>query len=321
MHRIWYGWVQLFLYFILIAPSHAAIYGFDQRRDVFQLPRNEKKLSESIALAFGANFLTPLDNTHLQHEEFQDRIYGDQELMCKSEKFWRQPSFGHCTAFLVHERVLLTAGHCLLAKGIAVNSRHPYCDGFAFWLNYALSERTDSELGARIPRENVLRCSRVIYAQNDNETNPERDPVDFALLELSQPVTHGKPLAIAPENSVSVNDLVFTMGHPHGLPLKHSGTARVLDADYLTSFSVNLDTLGGNSGGPVFNTDNQVVGLLIAGHQFDTYKTQNGCDRINTCRADGSGCKQDSQLFTSNLVLKNSVWLPHLREYLRTTDQ
>lgn len=316
--RIFFGFrFSLFLVvlgFFSTGILQAAIYGHDDRRDIFQTNSVEKKRANAVAVSLPAFYFREASSGILFHEEHQDRNWGADNGICREEKFWAQPSFGHCTAFLIDETTILTAGHCMIASG-ELRDSELYCDSFAFWFGYQMQQNQESSLGSNIPANQVMRCKRVIFAKNNEKVHPNDAPIDFALLELTEPVLQIDPLKVAAQTPKQ-GDLVYTLGHPHGLPLKHSGYGHVRSSRYPTSFAVNLDTLGGNSGGPVLNMAGELTGILIAGHQHDTYKTRDKCERVNRCDITGENCHKDSGLFPSNVVLKNSVWLPYYLEYL-----
>ncbi len=294
--------------------SFAAIYGFDQRQEISQLSPAWQKAASAVALALPTHFLATNNEGQLFHDEWEERNYGENMLLCPDERFTDQTTYGHCTAFLIHPQVLLTAAHCLLPKGKIENTAHPYCDSFSFWFDY--NNKSPKPYGTQIDPLKVVQCQKVIYAEINESLNSEEDPMDFALLELSEPIHTIQPLQIDTAD-LPAQTIVTTIGHPHGLPAKFSGFSPLLSENNdPTTLSVNLDTLGGNSGSPIFNIKKAVVGVLTNGHQYDTYPTKDGCDRINQCDSEGNNCNKNSKLPTSNLFQKMKVIQPHLEKYL-----
>lgn len=300
----------IYLLFILFSShlGQAAIYGADNRRDIVNVPMAVRTASQAVAANIPSfYFLSEQNSDQLMHENHGLK-YGEEADLCVNERFTRQTSFGHCTGFLVHQKILITAGHCLIPTGTIENQENPYCDNFSFWLGY--NKFHNPRLGRDINPQNVVRCKKVIYAKNNEMVSPI---MDFAILELEESIPHIQPLEIGAD--VTVGESVYALGHPHGLPLKHSGKSKVRQVAE-TSFSAFLDTLGGNSGGPVLNDRNQVVGILVAGHQNDFY-TDQACSRINRCDENGESCKNPSSLDPANHMIKMSQLKPHIDSYLQ----
>jgi hypothetical protein len=81
---------------------------------------------------------------------------------------------------------------------------------------------------------------------------------------------------------------VHVIGHPVGLPTKFAGGAAVRNNTPAAFFVANLDTYGGNSGSPVFNsTSRQVEGILVRGET--DFAMQGTCRVSLVCPT--SGCR------------------------------
>ncbi len=306
--------------FLFTLQSFAAVYGPDQRKDISKVPKRWRQAASAVAVALPTFYFEDLDKDHFIHSEHDQRPYGETVGLCKGEKFFDQKSFGHCTAFLIHPKILVSAGHCFLPTGEVKDFKHSYCENFSFWLGYNDSKNPLDSLGSKVPKKDLVHCKKVIYATNNEQTEPEDNPVDFAIYELEKPVTHIKPLKLA-KQTVRPGTLVTTIGHPHGLPAKQSGLAPVRGV-FDTTISANMDTLAGNSGGPAFNHRGEVVGILISGHQHDTYEPKGQrCDRINRCNQNGSQCNRGSELENSNLLLRSEVWLPYVEKFLSQSGE
>ncbi len=102
------------------------------------------------------------------------------------------------------------------------------------------------------------------------------------------------------------------IGHPVGLPTKFAGEAVVRSNQQSAFFVANLDTYGGNSGSPVFNSDtHEVEGILVRGET--DFVPQGGCNVSLVCPT--SGCRGEdctrttefSNLVPSSAPLRNPV--------------
>lgn len=88
---------------------------------------------------------------------------------------------------------------------------------------------------------------------------------DLALLSLAAPIG-ATPVTVAP--NPTPGDLVAAVGYPLGGPLT-AGRGRVVGVGDMpgpgaTAITASMDILPGNSGGPLVNTDGELVGLIRA---------------------------------------------------------
>lgn len=320
--------VLLVAFSLLANSATAAIYGSDDRRDINQVPWL-RPLAVSIANAVPNNFLEKNSDGTYRILDVEKLGGSSTAFACMNERFAQQPTFGNCTGFLVGDRYVVTAGHCVVNTGIVDNDiASPYCAAFTWYFDYNLNIAGQTN-HQKIPASRIYGCKRIIRAENIELPSPPRANYgrDFAIMELDRPVAKDMiPLTLKSDRSLIRNgQQVFTIGHPSGLPAKYSGPGPIISTENEFHFATLLDTLGGNSGGPVFNGKNEVVGILVSGHPIDYYKDRTGCNRANVCSADGKSCNENSKfqdLETSNSVQYIDAVLPYLvKERQRSKTQ
>ena len=94
---------------------------------------------------------------------------------------------------------------------------------------------------------------------------------------------------------------MFVLGYPSGLPKKIAQGVLMTSQSNSLYFRTNLDTYGGNSGSPVFNSaTGALTGILIEGEEdFET--TSQGCRVSRQCPENGAGCEGERVLKIANL--------------------
>jgi hypothetical protein len=124
-------------------PFPKAIFGPDNRRDIYQSSSRIKKYSTALATWGSPYFiqeegpLFDLDFPSLE-EHYQ---------MCSGEKFISQPTtMISCTAFLVADDLMVTAGHCMVNRGEVTNTKTPMCTDFNWVFDYQINKKGDELL-------------------------------------------------------------------------------------------------------------------------------------------------------------------------------
>lgn len=236
------------------------IYGMDDRQEVRDFDDTIfQQRAQSVAGMVKITDLQRVSGAHGVHFEFDTAKTLDRIInACPEERFADQPVLPSCTGFLVAPDVLVTAGHCVTSE--------ESCRDHVWVFDYL-------EGTTQIQSKNIYRCREIISRKRTLGIFAKKD---YAVIRLDRR-SERKPLEYRKSGSVSRGDSVLVIGHPSGLPMKIADNARV-NVETPNSFRTDLDTYGGNSGSPVFNTRTGLVeGILVSGAQ-DFY-----LDRARNC--------------------------------------
>jgi hypothetical protein len=228
------------------------IYGDDQRRDVYEVEgEGLRRLAlDSTAALIGNDLL------HRQGDgtmTIEAPTLGEAANLCADQPFRLQPTAAACSAVLVDDQLLLTAGHCATEET---------CRDQVWVFGYALARAG----GAPSLREGDLyRCGWVPQRIRGVDATGRR--WDHAFVALDRPVALPRrpaPLATA---AVSTGSRVTVIGYPEGLPVKVAAGAEVLDGrpGSLDYFTMDSDTFEGSSGSGVFDQDGRLAGVFVRG--------------------------------------------------------
>ncbi|MBX3040329.1 MAG: trypsin-like peptidase domain-containing protein [Bdellovibrionaceae bacterium] len=272
----------LFTAFLSTLSAKAAVFGVDDR--VLITPSSSTyALSRSTAVAVLNALIEEQPNG--TYSIATDSLEG---MLCRDEKFADKQSLPYaCSGFLVAPDLLVTAGHCMVNQGETRNEKAMYCEAYSSWVFDYMMDDQGRVKNQNIPADNHYRCKQIVYAVYESQA-PFRD---FAIVQLDRPVKGRSPWKLA-ENTAAANDILRMIGHPMGLPSVLSKNARVLENDPKSQYvRTNLDAFDGNSGSVVFNTKNEVVGLLVEGTPASWVKDPKlGCERLNKCDEKGYNC-------------------------------
>ena len=175
-----------------------------------------------------------------------------------------QSAFG--TAFLVAQRYMLTAGHCVCKH----RSSEVDEEGLKNTLVVFGFEMTSANRCTTVFRESdVYKIKKVVAHCHSGEMHfdkSQRSNQDWALLKLDREVEGRSPLEMNFSPIIRRGLHIYMIGHPFGLPSKLSLNGYVKWAQQENILEVELDGLRGNSGSPVFLKEtNQVIGIQSAG--------------------------------------------------------
>jgi Trypsin-like peptidase domain len=253
----------------VLKENQKVIYGTDDRVDVFQLPAGGNLDDvDSIVALFRAQNVTDNGNGT---STLQTHNFGVANNLCVEERFRDQPTGAFCSGFLVASDVIATAGHCV-NTGNVMNVRFV----FGFRMRNAMTAETV------INNAEIYRGVAIIGRQEVG------NGADWALVRIDRPVTNHRIVRIRRAGRIGDTQTIHVIGHPSGLPTKFAGGAAVRSNQPNEFFVANLDTYGGNSGSPVFNSDtHEVEGILVRGET--DFVQQGNCNVSLVCPT--TGCR------------------------------
>ncbi|MBU1431886.1 serine protease, partial [Myxococcota bacterium] len=229
--------------------SRPVVYGEDNRLDVYAHPSAAWRDLARQSIAVMA-FNSDLDLRDPNNVRINGSTLGDAWRLCSGQRFMDQPTGGQCSATLIDEDLVLTAGHCIDSGD---------CSQRSFLFDYYYE--APGQL-ANISAADVYGCQEVVAHALDGS-------LDYAVVRLDRPVgPERRPVPVSAEAVARVdNSPVTLIGFPTGIPLKIASGGRVVDprAGSLDYFQATVDAFGGNSGSGVFDDQGQLVGILVRG--------------------------------------------------------
>ncbi len=248
-----------------LRAKQKVIYGTDDRLDVFQVtdPAILNDVDSVVAL-FNASGIVDNGNGT---STLQTQNYGKSQNLCANEPFREQPTGAFCSGFLVAPDIIATAGHCINQANVTT---------IRFVFGFRMVDASTAQ--TLINNGEIYRGLRII------ERQLTRGETDWALVQIDRPVPNHKIVRIRRTDKVAENQKVHVIGHPVGLPTKVAGNANVRNNTPKSYFTANLDTYGGNSGSPVFNSDtHEVEGILVRGETDFVRSSVGNCQISLVC--------------------------------------
>jgi hypothetical protein len=215
--------------------------------------------ARSVAIVVDRSLLIKVSSGYYQIDG--SRTLGALYQLCPGEAFSNEPVLGTGTAMVTGTRQMMTAGH------VFTGPLQNYAVVFGF-------EIYDKAGGYK----RLISTDSVFFPQKILHTSAELDISIFSVdRDLPSP-----PLIWSMVTNPPINEPVYMIGHPYGLPKKVAANASVQTNNDPAYLYTSLDAFEGNSGSPVFDLQtNQVIGILVGG---ETDFNWNGtCNISNVC--------------------------------------
>lgn len=274
----------------LAQDRQRAVYGVDNRKDLYQVssPKVKKAASSVVALVKTLDLESQDDGSFVLATE----AYRDAYRLCSNEPFASQPIACFCSGFLVGQDVIATAGHCVKSNADLADMR------FVFDFRMVDADAVRTRFGA----DDVYTGKSLIGRQLAD------DGADWALVRLDRAVVGRSPVKVRSTGKVKNDQALFVIGHPCGLPQKYAPGAKVRENTLASFFVANLDTYGGNSGSPVFNAESVTVeGILVRGE--NDFVSNGSCNVSLVCPT--TGCRGED-------VTRATIWAAKVAKGTKT---
>lgn len=252
-----------------LKANQKVIYGMDDRVDLFQLPTGANRDdTDSVVALFAMGDVT---NNGNGTSTLRTQNFGTSRNLCAGERFRDQPTGAFCSGFLVAPDVIATAGHCVNAGNVTTVR-------FVFGFRMRNASTAETVINNAEIYSGIAMIGRQQVA----------DGADWSLVRIDRRVTNHRVARIRRVGRIADTQAVHVIGHPVGLPAKFAGGAAVRSNQPNAFFVANLDTYGGNSGSPVFNSDtHEVEGVLVRGET--DFVAQGNCNISLVCPT--TGCR------------------------------
>lgn len=215
------------------------------------------------------------------------RTLVDQYNFCPDQKYAQQKAAAHCSATLIADDLILTAGHCLPAEGT--------CAEMAFVVGY---DQTKARSGQQFLKvDQVYSCQKVEYLSIGDQI----DQPDMAFVRLDRKVEGIKPIDLATSREVLPDEVLFSFSYPSGLPQKFMQGKVRTHAPEKQVFRAAIDVFHGSSGALVYSqADHAPLGIVLGGEEDYSLDPQKLCYKPKVCSK--GGCAGEKILKTTAIL-------------------
>ena len=257
------------------------------RLDVYQHPR-ETLRRRAIESTLTTMSRMAVDESDPEDIRIDHARVGSPLGLCSSEPEDADLIAGGCTATLIDDDLVLTAGQCI---------SEATCAEIRFVFKYQRASRSTM---APIRQDDVFRCEQVVVHRGSKGRQRAR----YAIVRLDRPATpRFKPVPLRlTDISLARGQNVAVIGNTAGRPTRIDSLARVYRRKTGRHFFRLSTQACGQAGSAVYETDSySLAGILIGGGR--SYKNVTSeCAPVNRCPVQGAMCCLHS----------DAIYLPHV---------
>ncbi len=254
------------------------VYGTDDRQQYYQVAAPELRdlIDRSSVALVPRGAVSIADNQVV----LQGPNWQAEAQLCADVPFGADPVVADCSGILVAPDLVLTAGHCLDATD---------CASMAVVRGF---RRASPDAIAPIAVEDLAFCVSVV-SWDPGEEDPN-DRVDFAWIQLDHPlpVDAGAVAPVfMPRGGITSGQPIVSFGYGGGGPVKaDTGVVSDARAGHDDFFLTNLDAFDGMSGAPIFDAQENLLGIDDRGAPDFVWDTAEACFRPSVLD-DGAGAE------------------------------
>lgn len=273
----------------------AVVYGADERTDPFavsdDVTRDLAERSTAVLVSkYQIDPQVPEWTVNPDDVRFTDEgTLGAEYQLCSDERFFNDATAEMCSAVLIDDDLVLTAGHCLRRPIRWANSF--WCEFQRYVFNYR--NTAPSTKNAVNLADDVFACKEVVVEVYGGE-GPDGEGEDYAIVRLDRPATPRfapAPVKKSPSFQFDAGEPITLIGSPSGMPTKVApGTIIAPTPGTSTAvFDMNVEAMRRSSGSAVYDsTDHLLGGILTLGPGNDYVEdTASGCYRNRVCSEQG----------------------------------
>jgi hypothetical protein len=217
------------------------------------------------------------------------KTLGADQMLCDGQKFADQPAVAWCSATLIADDIMVSAGHCF--------DYYP-CTDFAIVFDYAYDAAPMDPMAAakNIPAAKVYKCAEMLAHKYDVDYDMNRG-VDYSVFRLDRPVTDRMPAPVNWSDPLINGQPAYVIGHPSRIPQKLA-TGTVLEGTMNPDFVVHdADVFGGNSGGGLFDASGTLIGIHVHSSAQRYVTSPTGTCKVVAVCGDNAQCMRKPHAF------------------------
>ena len=177
-------------------------------------------------------------------------------------------------------RTYFSAGTCFMVnEEYVVTNKHVFDLDTTDSDGVTLRDTIVETMGLKSLKTNDTHLKLYVFANRDTnveatvDANAQSEELDFAALKLSRKISGRQSLVLGDSDSIKPQDTVFALGYPaDSIQNKQSNTkedvsitngiiSKVTVTDNVDIIEHTASLNNGNSGGPLLNADNEVIGI------------------------------------------------------------